>query len=153
MPQPSPYMLSPHFTLREFTYSQTASRAGIKNIPTLEAFFRIKRTAFVMEMVRACCDDNPVTVTSGYRSPEVNALVNGAENSAHLSGLACDFMIPCYGEPLDVCHAIQPYMRLLKIDQLIHEYGDWVHLGLVPHGSTPRYQCLTIDENGTRDGF
>ena len=29
--------LSPHFTLAEFTYSQTASRMGLDNTPTPEA--------------------------------------------------------------------------------------------------------------------
>ena len=29
-------------------------------------------------------------------------------------------------------------------DQLIHEYGRWVHLGLAPEGVTPRLQALTI---------
>jgi hypothetical protein len=42
-----------------------------------------------------------------------------------------------------------PYIAVLAIDQLIHEFGTWVHLGRgVPRGLT-----LTIDNNGTRSGF
>jgi len=42
-------------------------------------------------------------------------------------------------------------MTELGIDQLIHEYKTWVHLGLRVSG--PRHQTLTIDKRGTRSGF
>jgi hypothetical protein len=42
-------------------------------------------------------------------------------------------------------------MKELGIDQLIHEYDTWVHLGL--RDGDPRHQALTIDTKGTRNGF
>jgi hypothetical protein len=39
----------------------------------------------------------------------------------------------------------------LGVDQLIHEYATWVHLGLT--GGAPRHMALTIDSRGTRAGF
>jgi len=146
-------MLSAHFTLAEFTFSETAARAGVKNVPTIPAFLSLQKLAGVMELVRYLCGNNPITITSGYRNEETNRLVGGSANSAHMLGLAADFIVPCFGDPYDVCVAIQPYVGLLRIDQLIWEYGDWIHLGLCPHGVAPRGECLTIDEKGTRVGF
>ena len=40
-------------------------------------------------------DDNPIIITSGYRSPEVNKAVGGSPTSNHLTGCAVD--IRCAG--------------------------------------------------------
>jgi hypothetical protein len=42
-------------------------------------------------------------------------------------------------------------MRELGIDQLIHEFNTWVHLGL--SAGEPRHMALTIDNRGTHHGF
>ena len=144
-------MLTEHFTLQEFLYSETASRQGLDNTPSEDSLANLQRLAETMELVRTICDDNPVTITSGYRSPEVNAAIGGSSTSAHMSGLACDFIVPLFGDPYAVCKAIEPRMAELMIDQLIWEYEDWVHLGLV--AGDPRCQCLTINDSGTTTGF
>ena len=144
-------MLSPHFTLQEFTYSQTASREGIPNQPDATAMENLKRTADVMEKVRTMCGNKPVTITSGYRGPQLNAAVGGSSTSAHCHGLAADFIIPGCGDPYAVCKIIEPHMKELGIDQLIWEYGDWVHLGL--SSGPPRYMAMTIDNSGTTMGI
>jgi zinc D-Ala-D-Ala carboxypeptidase len=143
-------MLTEHFSLQELCYSETASREGLSNKPDRFIVANLQRLAEVMEKVRALCGDNPVTVTSGYRSPEVNAAIGGSSTSAHMSGLACDFIIPGFGDPIDVCRAIEPHMSELQIDQCIHEYDDWIHLGLSE--DEPRYECLTITNSGTTEG-
>ena len=145
--------LSPHFTLQEFVYSQTASRMGLDNTPTTEAYVHLQRLAATMEKVRTICGSNPVTITSGYRSPAVNTACGGSETSAHMSGLAADFVIYGFGTPHEICLKLQSYLKELEIDQLIWEYGDWVHLGLIAKPTEPRYQCLTIDNSGTKTGF
>ena len=38
--------------------------------------------------------DNPIIITSGYRTPEKNHQVNGVSNSAHLTGKAADIKAP-----------------------------------------------------------
>jgi zinc D-Ala-D-Ala carboxypeptidase len=145
--------LTPHFTLEEFTDSQTAARKGIKNIPPENSQERknIQRTAEVMEQVRTILGDKPILISSGYRSPQVNAAVGGSKSSAHMSGLAVDFSCPGFGTPKAICHKLHPHMKELGIDQLIHEYDTWVHLGL--SASAPRHMALTIDNKGTRNGF
>ena len=40
-------------------------------------------------------EEEPIIINSGYRSPELNRKVGGAENSNHLTGCAVD--IRCYG--------------------------------------------------------
>jgi hypothetical protein len=145
--------LSPHFTLAEFTYSQTASRMGLDNTPTPEAHVHLQRLAGVMEEVRRICGNHPVQITSGYRSPAVNTACGGSSTSAHMSGLAADFIIPAFGEPIDICHALEPYLETLTVDQLVHEFQDWVHLAIAAPPDTARCECLTIDNSGTRTGF
>jgi zinc D-Ala-D-Ala carboxypeptidase len=147
------YYLSPHFTLQEMIYSENAARAGVKNTPNIEEFLHLKRLAGVMEMVRFLCGENAVTVTSGFRNAETNKLAGGSSTSSHMSGLACDFIIPGHGSPYDVCKTIQPHIQFLKIDQLIWEYEDWIHLGLVARPNEPRNECLTINNSGTHSGI
>jgi zinc D-Ala-D-Ala carboxypeptidase len=145
--------LTPHFTLEEFTDSQTAARKGLNNVPkeSSNEYDGIRRTANVMEKVRTILGDKPILISSGYRSPQVNAAVGGSKSSAHMSGLAVDFSCPGFGTPLQICKKLHPHMKELGIDQLIHEYDTWVHLGLT--GGAPRHMALTIDNKGTRSGF
>jgi hypothetical protein len=144
-------MLTEHFTLEEFLYSDTAVACGIDNTPTDAIVQNLTRVAEVLEEVRRIVLDQPIFITSGYRCPDLNTACGGAANSAHLSGLAADFVCTDYGTPYDVCIAVEPYVVVLEIDQLIWEYGGWVHLGLAD--GQARHQCLTIDESGTREGF
>jgi zinc D-Ala-D-Ala carboxypeptidase len=145
--------LTEHFTLEEFTDSQTAARKGIHNVPPASSQERknIQRTAETMEEVRIILDNKPILISSGYRSPQVNSAVGGSKSSAHMSGLAVDFSCPGFGTPIQICKKLHPHMKELGIDQLIHEYDTWVHLGL--SASAPRHMALTIDSKGTRNGF
>ena len=145
--------LTPHFSLEEFTDSQTAARKNIPNVPSANSqeMKNIQRTAETMERVRILLDGKPILVSSGYRSPKVNAAVGGAKTSAHVHGLAVDFSCPGFGSPIQICKKLEPHMKELGIDQLIHEYQTWVHLGLT--SGEPRRMALTIDNRGTRSGF
>ena len=145
--------LTPHFSLDEFTHSQMAARQGINNVPAEGSHARVNlhRTAETLEKVREILEDYAINISSGYRAPKVNAMIGGAKNSAHTHGLAVDFTCPGFGTPLEICKALEPHMAELEIDQLIHEFSTWVHLGL--RDSKPRHQALTIDKKGTRPGF
>jgi hypothetical protein len=147
-------MLSPHFTLDEFTASQTAAREGIPNTPDAAALANLKKTAETMEKVRTLCGNKPVIISSGYRGPQLNAAVGGASSSAHCYGLAADFTIPGFGDPHAICKAIEPHLKEWNIDQLIYEYASWVHLGLaIPPSTVARNQTLTINNSGTTYGI
>lgn len=146
--------LTEHFSLEEFTDSQTAARHGIHNVPLEGSRPRenLTRIADTMEKVRTILG-HPVLISSGYRSTKVNGMVGGSKSSAHIHGLAADFTSPGFGSPLAICQALEPHMEELEIDQLIHEFAIWVHLGLRDKDMRPRHQTLTIDKKGTRPGF
>jgi len=98
--------LSDHFTLEELTASQTASRFNIDNTPSEEIVAELTRLAAFLEGVRALLGA-PITISSGYRSLELNARIGGASKSQHCEGQAADILAPSYGTPLQVCQAIQ----------------------------------------------
>jgi hypothetical protein len=134
--------LSEHFTLAELTQSQTAARAGLKNDPTPEALENLKYLAGRLEAIRKLLG-RPMIISSGYRAPAVNRLVGGAANSQHMLGQAADFIAPAYGTPYEVASAID--RSGLKYDQLIHEFGRWVHVSFIrPELGEPRRQALSI---------
>src|SRR4029077_7083545 len=141
-------MLTEHFSLAEFVTSDTAAMSGIDNTPDADEVEQLAETAELMELVRALCGGNPVYITSGYRCPELNAAVGGADNSAHLYGCGVDFTIPDFGSPLAGARAIEPHMNEWNIDQLIYEM-TWIHIGRAIPPTTPRCQCLTTNTYGT----
>ena len=76
--------LSPHFTLEEFTHSQTAARMGLDNTPHATTVAALSATAAGMEMVRAALGSRPIVISSGYRSPTLNTVARGSRRSQHL---------------------------------------------------------------------
>lgn len=144
--------LSKHFTLAEMTTSQEAARRGLDNTPGLEAVDNLRWLASLLEEVRDLLG-HPIVISSGYRSPKVNSSIGGAKNSQHVQGLAADFICPGYGDPYEVARAISE--SAIKYDQLILEYGRWVHISI---SDTPRRQDLSIYrqgdyETGIKRGF
>lgn len=138
--------LSPHFTLDELTISETAARRGWDNTPTEIALENLRKTCEHMEAVRAVLGNQPIVVTSGYRSPFVNSVVGGSRTSQHMTGQAVDFLCPGYGSPAQICERLIDDPRI-QYDQLIHEHGRWVHISFT---DMPRRQALVIDRTGTR---
>lgn len=122
--------LSDHFSLAELTVSATAARRGISNVPPPLVIDTLILTADRMEKVRALLGDKPIIVLSGYRSPAVNAAVGGSKSSAHMTGHAVDFICPRFGTPAQVAAHLAKH--LTGFDQLIEEFGDWVHVGFGP---------------------
>lgn len=143
-------MLSPHFTLAELTVSDTACRKGIDNTPPPAILENLKRTAALLEEVRTLLGNKPIIVTSGYRCVALNREIGSSDTSAHCQGQAADFTCPGYGSPLQIAQAIYAAKPPIKFDQLIHEFGSWVHIAWKEE---PRMMCLTIDASGTNYGL
>jgi zinc D-Ala-D-Ala carboxypeptidase len=120
-----------YFDIAEFTISQTAARKGLDNTPTPEVEACI--TALVEKILDPLREKLgiPVVINSGYRSPKVNASVGGARNSQHVKGEAADFIVP----GLSVSEVVSKVREMkLPFDQLIDEFGEWVHVSYRPSG-------------------
>jgi zinc D-Ala-D-Ala carboxypeptidase len=142
--------LTEHFSLAELTASATAAQQGIDNTPSAVIVKNLTRTAQILERVRVLLGSVPMRVSSGYRCPALNAAVGGVRDSAHLNGLAADFVCPGFGTPLQICRRLESLG--VDFDQLIQE-GTWVHIGLATDGVKPRRQVLTAHFGGEKPTY
>lgn len=133
--------LTQHFTLEEFTLSQTAVRANIDNTPLPEVIEVIQKTAEGLEKIRKLTGGKSIQISSGYRCRFLNNIVGGSPKSQHIRGEAADIICPSYGTPLELAILISDNMKELGIDQVILEFGRWVH---VSFSDSPQYEALTI---------
>lgn len=133
--------LSTHFTLAELTFTQVR---GVSNAPGARERQNLDTLALtVLEPIRKLIGC-PMIITSGYRSPEVNARIGGSPTSAHMKGLAADWIPSSIG----LLAAMELIIDSdLRYDQLIFEYGRWLHIGLRPD-PTQRRQNLMIFKPG-----
>ena len=145
--------LTKHFTLEEFTASETATRRGIYNALPEPLLRTAVQTCELMERIRAelsrlAGKEIPIVVTSGYRSPALNAAIGSGPGSDHPRAMAIDFKAPAFGTPFQVASALAPLVSELGIGQLIHEFGSWVHVSTRrPEKDVNR--IITISSYGT----
>jgi hypothetical protein len=143
--------MTPHFTLSEFTGSDTAARLGIDNNLPIELRENALKTLEMMERIRFHIDA-PITITSGYRCEALNRAVGSKPGSDHTMAFACDFKAPKAGSPFAIAASLAPVFKILGIGQLILEFGTWVHVSTrIPDKIINR--VITIDKDGTRAGI
>lgn len=116
-----------YFTLQELTYSQTAAKNGIKNVPGEEEEKNlIAPVSAVLDPLRKAYG-KPVKVSSGYRCPKLNKAVGGVATSQHIKGEAADLDTGSKTENRKLMKLIVDLG--LPFDQLIDEAGyAWVHV-------------------------
>lgn len=134
--------MPPHFTMAEAIRTSHTGR----NTPDKTQADRILNTAWNMEIVRAVLGRKPITVSSWFRSPEVNSAVGGSPTSEHLLGAAVDFTCPEFGTPLEICRTLVHCAHILNYNQLIYE-GTWVHISFPLDGVKGKNEVLTM-KNG-----
>lgn len=85
--------LSPNFTLAEFEASDTAVRLGIDNRVPQPLLGNVQR--LVTQILQPLREQTgaAVRISSGYRSPKLNAAVGGSTRSQHMHALAADFNV------------------------------------------------------------
>ena len=139
--------LSEHFDLEEATYSETAVRLGINNQPSTVQLENMKVAAAGLEQLRAVT--GPLRINSWLRLPEVNVAVGGSKVSSHMDGWAIDVSSSKL-TPIELCRKVDELG--IKYDQIIHEYGRWMHISFAPE---MRQQRLTIyrPENKYKNGI
>lgn len=149
-----PNRLSKNFLLSEFIKSSTATRLGIDNTPNQKVIDNIQRLVDLILQPLAN-EFGRVNINSGYRSPELNKAVNGAEKSQHVYGCAADIEVPGLSN-YDLAKHIKEHY---DFDQLILEFytlGDpnsgWVHVSISPEGKNRR-EVLTIGKSTRRTGL
>ena len=145
--------LSPHFTLGEFTKSN--SHPEVYNIPSHEAIANLKRLCGWLEELRKRYNERygvgeePIRINSGYRSPQLNRAIHGNANSNHMTGCACDIRVSGMEQALCYAVILLDYSDESKqeFDELLIEknrYGAiWVHFAVRP--SNNRRKVLFIN--------
>ena len=140
--------LSKHFTLKELTRSQTASRHGIDNTPNEEQIENLKTLTKGLELVRTKLDNNPINISSGFRCQDLNSRLGSKRTSRHTLGLAADFTCDRYDDVNGVFTVLAD--SSIEFDQLILEYDSWIHISFPKEGEKPRKQIFIIDKQGVR---
>ena len=128
--------ITEHFTLKELTKSNTATRLGINNTPTDEHLANlVKLCKEVLEPIRMKYG-KPIMVNSAYRSVALNKAVGGVKNSQHLNGGAADIEA-MDGDNAKLFNIIKEMIenKELRVGQLIWEYGtkkqpNWIHVSI-----------------------
>jgi zinc D-Ala-D-Ala carboxypeptidase len=128
--------LSEHFSLEEATHSDTAIRQGIDNQPSTLQLENMKIAAAGLEQLRAIT--GPLHINSWLRLPAVNVAVGGSKVSSHMDGWAIDVSSSKL-TPYQLCQEVKK--AGIKFDQIIHEFGRWMHISFDP---AMRQQELTI---------
>ena len=130
-----------YFTIKELSNSQTAKKLGIDNTPTPEIRVKLNTLILALDKIREQYG-KPITVTSGYRCPELNRAVGGAVNpdgtpkSQHCKGEAADLI----GENKSETKKIFEIAKDLgHYDQLLFETNKsgsvWVHISCKASGN------------------
>lgn len=123
--------ISDHISMKEALRSNTAQRLGINNMPDNETLVTMQITAqHIFEPLRNHFNE-PIYISSFYRSPELNKAIGGSTNSQHCKGEAIDIDdVYSKASNADFFNYIKDK---LEFDQLIWEFGDdenpaWVHV-------------------------
>ena len=137
-------MISENISFKEGTFSATATRLGINNVPDKEALMNMQILAKkIFEPLRVYVG-GPIKVNSFYRSPDLNKAIGGSRKSQHCQGCAIDI-----DDVFGVRTNAQMYHWVkdnLDFDQMIWEFGDednpdWVHISYV-NSKDNRNRCL-----------
>lgn len=138
-----------HFPMHELTFSMTATRHGWDNTPPPSAAENLERLRVsLLEPLRRHV--GPLIVLSGYRCLRLNRHLNSKDSSAHVDGRAADIWSSSY-TPKELAQVLT--LSTLGFDQVIYEYGRWVHVAIAPLNEKQRMQVLTIDNQGVRVGL
>ena len=130
--------LSKNFSLAELTKSQTATRMGLDNNPSMDEQENLRLLCErVLQPVRDHFN-HVVTISSAYRSPALCQAIGSSVDSQHAKGMAADFEI--FGTPNN--EVFNWIKGNLLYDQMILEFWNsdepnsgWLHVSYNPESS------------------
>lgn len=138
------------FDYEEMTKSTTAESLGIDNTPTDDLVIaNIMYTLRCLDTIRDVWGQ-PIYITSGYRTFELNKALRGAKTSQHVNGEAADFVTKGEKNNKELYEFIRDHFNY---DQLICEKPDkkgncgWVHCSFLNEFTANRREAL-IFKNG-----
>lgn len=136
-----------YFTLEEMLKSDTAINKKIRNYPSWEVIQNLNTLCLMLDKIRERLG-MPITVTSGYRSKELNTAVKASKTSQHMSGQAADCKCRDNKKLFDTVKQMIEEGEI-TVGQLIWEYGtkkspDWCHISIPNPNSNTRNQILYI---------
>ena len=117
--------LGKYFTIEEMTRSDAAERLKIANTYTQVEYNNLKAlVGNILDPLRIKVGKS-ITINSGFRNEQVNRAVGGAATSQHRFGQAADLVI----EGMTTREIVNLIVDMkLPYDQLIEEFGSWVHV-------------------------
>ena len=127
--------LSEHFKLGELTRSK--SHPEVYNIPSRQVIENLKRVCVWLEALRERYNE-PIMITSWYRSAELNRKVGGVATSNHLTGCAVDIRVAGKEQLIRYACILLDYADETKqeFDELLLEHGAngviWLHFAVRP---------------------
>ena len=156
--------LSQHFTLGELTKSRYAE---VYNIPSHVAIENLKRVCEWLEELRRRYNqryvlrsvsppklggekdtEEPIIISSGYRSQELNKKVGGSPTSNHLTGCAVDIRVYGVEQAMRYAVILMDYADETKqdYDELLIERnrsgGYWLHFAVRPKDNRRKTKFL-----------
>ncbi len=145
--------ISKYISLAQATWSDTAIRRGIINVPNSR---ELKAMKVLAEKIHTPISDQlfggqSVPFTSFYRSPTLNRVIGGAKTSQHVMGEAID--LDADGTGVSNSQLFEWIRQNLEYDQIIWEFGTktnpaWVHVSYTERRNNRGEILRAIRENG-----
>lgn len=128
-------------------FSQEAIRKGIDNTIPEALKPNASRLSLLLGKIDGWVFDRygvRLYLSSAYRCPKLNAEVKGSVTSDHMLCLAADISANSV-DSLELAKFIRMKFVAEGIDyqQIIHEFGRWVHVSLPQHGRKGKNECIT----------
>lgn len=142
------------FTMERLTFSEIAERKGLNNQPADDVIDNGIRLSFFLDLIQWYVDEKwpgkKINLSSAYRSDAVNKAVGGSATSDHKLFCAADIKV--YGvTPYELACLIAE--KVVGYKQIIHEFGQWVHVAIPLDGVEPQLKLTTaewVTVNGKR---
>ena len=123
--------LTENFYLNEFACNDGSQTP-------LQVYYRLQKLAIQLQVLREYLN-TPITINSGYRSPEYNKKIGGVAKSQHILGNAADITMKGY-TPKNIYNAIE---FLIDKGEMLQGglglYKNFVHYDIGYNGKKRRW--------------